>query len=97
MYENALKISDEENRREAIKAYIGMKLHEAITQLRMIEEEIPLLQYKDNLEKDPEAKQKHEELAKEPVPKMKVWDIKSPKELEQSMFPTATLKKEKIA
>lgn len=39
-YENWVQIKDEEDRRQALKDFISIQIHESITMLRNIEEEI---------------------------------------------------------
>ena len=50
-----------------------LKIYEAVTQLKNIEEEKKILQYKETLEKDPEEQEKHKQELEKPLPKMKVW------------------------
>jgi hypothetical protein len=45
-YENSVQIKDEGDRRQALKDYITIQIHESITILRSIEEEISILKYK---------------------------------------------------
>ena len=51
-YENWQKIKDEGDKRQAIKDFISIQIHEAITMLRSIEEEVAILHYKDSITKD---------------------------------------------
>lgn len=55
-----MKIKEESDQRECAKDFIKLKIYEAVTQIKNIEEELKILQYKDQIEKDPEAKEKHE-------------------------------------
>lgn len=73
-----------------------LKIYEAITQLKNIEEEKKILQYKATLERDPEEKQKHDQEMEKPIPKMKVWEIKKkPEEIQLDMIPPAMQDKRK--
>lgn len=75
-YKNNKNIQDEADQRQSIRDFLMMKIYESISQLKCINEEFQLLQYKASLEKDPEAKKKHEEEEQKPIPKMKVWEVK---------------------
>lgn len=73
-----------------------LKIYEAVTQLKNIEEEKKILQYKATLERDPEEKQKHDQEMEKPIPKMKVWEIKKkPEEIQLDMIPPAMQDKRK--
>lgn len=52
-YENWLKIKEESERRQALKDFVMLQIHESITMLRSIEEEIEILKYKESIQKDP--------------------------------------------
>jgi hypothetical protein len=52
-YKNSEKIREESDQRQSIKDFLIMQIHEAISQLRNIEEEINILNYKDSIQKDP--------------------------------------------
>lgn len=58
-YENWMQIKEEEDRRQALKDFISIQIHESITMLRNIEEEIQILKYKESIQKDPVAKEQH--------------------------------------
>jgi hypothetical protein len=51
-YANWQKIKDEGDKRQAIKDYITIQIHDAITMLRTVEEETAILKYKDSIQKD---------------------------------------------
>ena len=55
-YTNWQKIKEESDKRQAIKDYITIQIHEAITMLRAVEEEISILKYKESIQKDETAK-----------------------------------------
>ena len=58
-YRNVEKIKEESDQRQSVKDFLILCIHESISQLRNIEEEIAILKYKDSIQKDPEAKSKH--------------------------------------
>ena len=64
-----------------------MQIHESITMLRAIEEEINILKYKDSIQKDDVAKEEHEKEMNKPIPKMQVWKIPPQDEIQQMMCP----------
>lgn len=55
-----MKLKEESDQRDCAKDFIILKIYEAVTQIRNIEEEVKILQFKEQLEKDPETKEKHE-------------------------------------
>ena len=59
-YKNWQKIKDEGDKRQALKDFITLQIHESITILRSIEEEINILKYKDSIQKDEKVKEEHE-------------------------------------
>jgi immunoglobulin-binding protein 1 len=59
-YKDSEKIKEESDQRQSIKDFLILQIHEAISQLRTIEEEISIINYKDSIQKDPEAKSRHE-------------------------------------
>ena len=86
-YSNWLKIKDEADRRQALKDFITIQIHQAITMLRAVEEEVVILRYKDSLQKDEKVKEQHEQELAKPVPKMKVWQIPPKDEIQKFMCP----------
>lgn len=65
-----------------------MQIHEAITQLRVLQEEVQILNYKDSITKDPEAREKHEEELTKPIPKLKVWNVPAKQQIHSCMCPS---------
>ena len=55
------KIKDTQEQRLSIRDFITLQIYEAISSLRMIEEELAILNYKQTIQKDEKAKEKHEE------------------------------------
>jgi hypothetical protein len=54
-----MKIKDEGDQRQAVKDYLMLKIYEAITQLKSVNEETQILEYKATLETNPDEKKKH--------------------------------------
>ena len=91
-YSNWVKIKEESEKRQALKDYITLQIHEAITMLRAIEEEINILKYKDSIQKDDKVKEEHEKEMNKPIPKMQVWQIPPQDEIKQLMCPEKSRK-----
>ena len=53
------KIKDPQEQRLFIRDFITLQIYEAISSLRMIEEELVILNYKQTIQKDEKAKEKH--------------------------------------
>lgn len=96
-YKNSQKMNDEGDQRQSVKDFITLKVYDAVTQLKNINEEWQILLYKETLEKDPEQKKLHEAEQQKPVPKMKVWEVKkSPQQIHSCMCPPTDLGAKKM-
>ena len=87
-YKNSDKIKEESDQRQSIKDFLILQIHESISQLRTIEEELQILKYKESIQKDPVAMEKHEEEWSKPIPKIKVWEVPAKETIHQCMCPS---------
>ena len=75
--QNASQMKEESDARESTINYIVLCLYDAVNQIKLINEEMEMLKYKEQLQSG------EVEPSTEPIPQMKVWNIKKPEEIQQ--------------
>ena len=70
-------MKEESDARESVLDFIVLCLYDSVNQIKLINEELRMLKHKEALEKG------EVEESNEPIPQMKVWQIKKPEEIQQ--------------